>query len=134
MTDEQKRELLEAAARAAGLRLTWGEKYRVGDEVVDCTDVPYALSGSPDVGPVYWNPLEDDGDALRLAVRLRIKFRYNEALGQALAWTGGSNDHEALASIGECMGDENACARLAITRAAAEIGRQMQSAAGAGEG
>lgn len=69
-----------------------------------------------------WNPLTDDGDALRLAVKLRIKFRYNEALGQALAWTGGVNGFEAQANIEDCLHDENACARRAIVRAAAEIG------------
>ena len=72
-----------------------------------------------------WNPLIDDGDALRLAVKLRIKFRYNEALGQALAWTGGVPDFEARANIEDCGRDEVACARLAIVRAAAEIGRAM---------
>ena len=72
----------------------------------------------------YWNPLTDDGDALRLAVKLRIKFRYNEALGQGLAWTGGTPDFEARANIEECGRNENACARLAIVRAAAAIGEQ----------
>lgn len=62
------RELLEAAARAVGLRLTWGEKHKVGEDEVDCTDIPYVESDSPDEAPWYWNPLEDDGDALRLSV------------------------------------------------------------------
>lgn len=75
---------------------------------------------------IAWEPLNNDGDALRLAVKLRIKFRYNEALGQALAWTGGYPDFEAKANIEDCGRDENACARRAIVRAAAEIGRQMQ--------
>lgn len=137
MTDEQKREMLKAAARAAGLRLTWGEKYRVGDEVVDCTDMPYALSGSPDVGPVYWSPLEDDGDALRLAVKLGLSFAhypiydhpkhavivYRRTLGD----DGESHVTEAEALERYC-GDPCTATRLAIARAAAEIGRQMQSA------
>ena len=55
MTD---RELLEAAAKAAGIE-RW-----------------YWSSGLVIVGPATreepWNPLDDDGDALRLAVRLAI--------------------------------------------------------------
>jgi hypothetical protein len=66
------RELLERAAKAAGLRLTWGDKYRLGDDEIDCTDLPYALSDGPDESPFYWNPLTDDGDALRLAVKLHL--------------------------------------------------------------
>ena len=49
MTD---RELLEAAAKAAGMNHLW----------VDEID-----SVSPE-----WNPLEDDGDAMRLAVGLNL--------------------------------------------------------------
>lgn len=72
----------------------------------------------------YWNPLTDDGDALRLAVKLRIKSQYHEALGQALASVDGVIEYEARADIEKCGRDENACVRLAIVRAAAEIGKQ----------
>ena len=60
------RELLEAAAKAAGLN--------VKAERVDADDRFLGLI----VGPkhtklkVDWNPLTDDGDALRLAVALRM--------------------------------------------------------------
>lgn len=96
------RELLEAAAKAAGIIVT------------DDMRALWLQAGSS-----AWNPLTDDGDALRLAVKLRIKFRYNEALGQGLAWTGGETDFEARADIEKCGRDENACARRAIVRAAA---------------
>lgn len=50
------RELLELAAKASGVHLYW-----------------MALSGPVIVeSGVNWNPLTDDGDALRLAVRLGI--------------------------------------------------------------
>lgn len=58
MTD---RELLEAAARVAG------------NGAVFCSNDPFGL------GPMYlpcgiaWSPLDDDGDALRLAVKLGIE-------------------------------------------------------------
>lgn len=54
MTD---RELLELAAKAAGLTIR-----------------KWMSTGWLDVGPMndYWNPLKDDGDALRLAVKLGL--------------------------------------------------------------
>jgi hypothetical protein len=55
MTD---RELLEFAAKAAGLRLD-----HLSGRVV---------RREADGQPVYWNPLTDDGDALRLAVKRRF--------------------------------------------------------------
>lgn len=65
------RELLKLAARAAGY------------ELIDWTDAWPGIAGHPRVGeygfllrveqrPVLWNPLLDDGDALRLAVKLGI--------------------------------------------------------------
>lgn len=53
------RELMEAAAKAAGIKVGWRES-------VGCL----CYSGSP--YHVAWNPLTDDGDALRLAVALRL--------------------------------------------------------------
>lgn len=55
MTDK---ELLEAAAKAASVKLHWhaGKTYM-----------------RPDMEPMdSWNPLTDDGDALRLAVKLEM--------------------------------------------------------------
>lgn len=142
MTEAEKREMLEMAAKAVGLQLTWGEKYKIGDDEVDCTDLPYALGGSPDVSPVYWNPIEDDGDALRLAVKLGLSFAHYPIYEQpkhavivyrrTLGDDGESHVTEAEALERYC-GDPCTATRLAITRAAAEIGRQMQSAEGAGE-
>jgi hypothetical protein len=108
MTD---RELLELAAKAAELRITWGEKYRVGDTEVDCTDLPYTMSDSPDESPRYWNPLEDDGDALRLAVKLDI--------------LGGSSEFRHFRAMERFAGQEHddcRATRRAIVRAAAVIG------------
>lgn len=71
-----------------------------------------------------WNPLTDDGDALRLAVTLGIIVdarRLSAISGSRLAaghndWTHGYTD--------DCRSDEQAI-RYAITKVAAEIGRQM---------
>jgi hypothetical protein len=114
---ENDRELLELAAKAAGLRLTWGEKYRVGDDEVDCTDMPYALSDSPDEAPAYWNPLEDDADALRLAVKLQLTVTSGVARVP-------SGDFTAIEYSDNGSRDELALTRRAIVRAAADLTKE----------
>jgi len=52
------RELLEAAAKAAGIAVDGGAGERGG--------LHLSAGG-------FWNPLTDDGDAFRLAVKLRIE-------------------------------------------------------------
>jgi hypothetical protein len=97
MTD---RELLELAAKAAGYVLMGHTQ----DERKFC------------VGGREWNPLTDDGDALRLAVRLRMTMDVtDEASGAGaigLKWCSEP-----------CKDDTYAATRRAIVRAAAEIGR-----------
>ena len=51
------RELLELAAKAAGIDGRWDKGAR---------------AFVPKIGPIFWCPLTDDGDALRLAVALKI--------------------------------------------------------------
>jgi hypothetical protein len=62
------REFLEAAAKAVGINF----KCFV-DEVTDYDSPHYGISAIQ-LGSTWntWNPLEDDGDALRLAVDLRL--------------------------------------------------------------
>jgi hypothetical protein len=120
------RELLELAAKAAGFVITWGEKYMVGPDEVDCTDLPYVASNSPDVAPEYWNPLEDDGDAMRLLVKLASEstgfalwlsnsgVTVNAPLGPSLDVEEEAEDHD---------GDLSAAVRRSIVRAAADIER-----------
>jgi hypothetical protein len=90
MTD---RELLEAAAKAAGIELT-------GDDQA-------AWLNRSSYG---WNPLTDDGDAFRLAVKLNL-------------WEAVRDGYQHADSLD---GDPQAATRRAITRAAAEIGRTMK--------
>ena len=84
-----------------------------------------------------WNPLTDDGDALRLAVKLEISVDTSEYLmvGEFAgfgeyekctdAWH--VNRHTAeIISIKEIHGDDPyAATRRAIVRAAAEIGKTL---------
>lgn len=97
-------ELIKAAAKAAGYPPAWRGPVMVWTE-----------------GGVWrlWNPLTDDGDALRLAVTLGIQSGYSEFSGSGFAsWDRGSR------SVSE-YGPDDPCAatRRAITRAAAEIGK-----------
>ena len=60
------RELLELAARAVGIVGTWASVHQAyGDQTVEGL-----YCGSP----IFWNPLADDGDALRLAIDANVRF------------------------------------------------------------
>jgi len=96
MTD---RELLELSAKAAGI------------------EIEYWLNDNPRVVEMFrghlpnhevWNPLTNDGDALRLAVKLRLQITITEGVPED-------------ASSGDAV--EYAATRRAIVQAAAEIGR-----------
>lgn len=66
-----------------------------------------------------WNPLTDDGDALRLAVKLRLEFEW---------WKNGvsiNSDDLPPMPIEYIGSDPTAATRTAIVRAAAAIGEQM---------
>ena len=118
------RELLEDAAKAAGYVLVWGDKYKLGDDEIDCTDIPYIRSGQPDEGDVHWNPLSDDGDALRLAVKLGIRIRPMPGFGDDCVLC--SADHKNAWAQEPFANDPLAATRRAIVRAAAEIGRSKE--------
>lgn len=104
MTD---RELLELAAKAAGIA-GWRQCGPDND--------PY-LAMFYDDHDEYFNPLFDDGDALRLAVNLRIHLT-NSAVD---AWA----STEKVMAIEPLKNDPCAATRRAIVRAAAEIGKAM---------
>lgn len=112
MTD---RELLEMAAKAAGISGAFENGV-----------IWYKNEFGDDAG---FNPLTDDGAALRLAVKLSalgggvclmLNSRLN-SIGFAQCYT---SDH--VVAPHEYMGDDPfAATRRAIVRAAAEIGREM---------
>jgi hypothetical protein len=97
MTD---RELLRGAAKAAGY---WNAKF-------DCPD------RLPRAG---WNPLTDDGDALRLAIKLKLNTFFEE-------WDGveyvSSVQRTSFQGREEVIDDDDGAAtRRAIVRAAAAM-------------
>jgi hypothetical protein len=98
MTD---RDLLELAAKAAGM---WND-----------TD-PW--NGMLKSTGQYWNPLTDDGDALRLAVKLEMII----TCAQKTSVYVGVQPNNILERQ---KNDPFAATRRAIVRAAAEIGRAL---------
>ena len=101
------RELLELAAKAAGM-----PKHLDG--------MGFEMAHHP-----KWNPLTDDGDALRLAVRLRIQVTPGTYNKDEFSAYNGERHAEAHEWYAPGVQDECAATRRAITRAAAEIGKGM---------
>ena len=106
MTD---RELLELAEKAAGYDyITETEGDVFAWKSCDC---------------IEWNPLTNDGDALRLAVKLNLGIVFNFEFSEIAVVTSGDSEwvyREKYAS------DPYAATRRAIVRAAAEIGKEMK--------
>ena len=104
MTD---RELLELAAKAANLQIKWDDQNQT-----------YATCNAH--GNMFddWDPLNDDGDAFRLAVKIGID----------IGWGWDENNKPSIVLIYEHVvdlgNDPYAATRRAIVRAAAEIGRE----------
>jgi len=118
MSDD--RELLELAALASGeVQGEWIGNAAYFDGVL-----------------TRWNPLTDDGDALRLAVKLGLHVMqypiYDEPKHSAIAKKSARLLDDTCVDM--CVGievygsDPYAATRRAITRAAAEIGRQKEEA------
>lgn len=101
----EDRELLEQAAKAAGIEGHYREY--VSDETTLFTFF---------VGLKPWNPLTDDGHALRLAVKLNLLIdccgRCARPLPDSIGWQDGNSTDDPCAAT-----------RRAIVRAAAEIGK-----------
>lgn len=119
MTD---RELLELSAKAAGIVQTGyvseGQYHHAA-----------LLYNNEDDCSVRWNPLIDDGDAFRLAGMLHINIQHNVSLvdagpGSVTAFPCGSPGLAAAESSSFDLDERMSSIRRAITRAAAEIGKQ----------
>jgi hypothetical protein len=101
MTD---RELLELAAKAAGLHDQWPEPDYGAEWQSDEIGIWCFGNGEG----VAWNPLTDDGDALRLAVRMNL-------------WAAVRDGYQHFDSDN----DHYEATRRAIVRAAACIGSAL---------
>jgi hypothetical protein len=70
-----------------------------------------------------WNPLIDDGEALRLAVNLELTLGAPFDRTIAMVWT---NDITNFTGSAEKEGNIYAATRRAIVKAAANIGKNMK--------
>lgn len=117
MTD---RELLELAAKAAGVKWV--------DPCFDYDDFGRMMLDFGH-GVMEWNPLVNDGDALRLAVSLGIDLLFTPEDVEAFAAQHAYEDHQEMITPWAWEGitekDPYAATRRAIVRAAAEVGKQM---------
>ena len=111
MTD---RELLELAAKAAGIGVEWREviRSRIAEfqTIKHSTQVGFWLNGK------QWNPLTDDGDALRLAVKLNMSVDCNN-------WCAKSTQQETYEWVDGGCDDPFTATRRAIVRTAAQLAR-----------
>lgn len=117
MTD---RELLELAAKAAGYDTS--HSWNAERMVMPNPEVGLCI---PDVS-TCWNPLADDGDALRLAVRLGLEEIFIVTISGVHQSAVACDASDADGAEESFKGDPYAATRLAIVRAAAEIGRNMK--------
>ena len=120
------RELLELAAKAywAGeiddvMSFYWDEQESA---------ISYAHADNQDHNgndvELLWNPLTDDGDALRLAVKLGISvaFLYSQLIG---GFKRGVSARHMDIEVEEWGDDIEDATRRAIVRAAAELGKDQ---------
>lgn len=105
MTDK---ELLELAAYAAGIS---------SDGLGNCYDLDTEMR---------WNPLTDDGDAFRLAVKLGLHVSQQLSYVAVMQPHGGAGSHR-FQWTEQYNDDPYAATRRAIVRAAAEIGGRYES-------
>ncbi|HGM4824765.1 TPA: hypothetical protein ACKP7E_001794 [Pseudomonas aeruginosa] len=114
------RTLLELAARAAGMNI---QRCRLDDPL----HRDFLMNGegvrNPGQCSFPWNPLTDDGDALRLAVKLRLDITFYNGFQEVAAEPSNGDGMNPCQEV--FTENPYAATRRAITRAAAEIGKSM---------
>ncbi len=124
--NESDRELLELAAKACGINGEYGVAF---DDFYYQGNTQGLITELPDGQSYVWNPLEDDGDAFKLLVKLKIDlFNYYPPFAErryvdAVHHMGGD-----YGSAQENIDDDPAkSVRLAIVKCAADIGKKMEA-------
>lgn len=111
-------ELLDFAADAAGLRIkdAMFNEFSGALESLICKKYD-----GPETEWISWNPLNNDGDALRLAVKLNLDLMLSPSHGKFAE----SIYEPRVKESGFPEGDPYAATRRAIVKAAAAIGKAM---------
>lgn len=116
------RELLKLAAKAAGYVVEWREW--VTSRLAEFGTIKHTKQSGFWLGGKQWDPLTDDGDALRLAVSLGIDLEWR-ADGRVAAYRHATSNGYCFTAFESSREDRAAATRRAIVRAAAEIGKEM---------
>lgn len=103
------RELLELSAKAAGIKGIWND--HVGCLVTSSEKI-------------YWNPLTDDGDALRLAVCLNINLSTNQREGEKYLGVSQATTSNMSLEV-QHRADPYWATRRAIVKTAAKLGKNL---------
>ena len=116
MTEEDDKRLLEMAAQAAGIEH--------GSDRLECglslTDPDGRHRSLP-----RWNPLDDDGDALRLAMKLGIDLEWRSD-ARVAAYRHTNADGYCFTAFESSRENRAKNTRRAIVRAAAAIGEALR--------
>ena len=116
MGTETDKELLELAAKAAGLNVKMTEV----DQDDNFSGLIVGKRNTKE--KIWWNPLVSDGDALRLSVDLSMTIQH---LDLSIKVTPYLNGACCGITTAEVCGSRQFATRRAIVRAAAEIGRKL---------
>lgn len=114
--NESDREMLNLAAKAAGLRFEWRPNPSIRESGLEWLE---------------WNPLADDGDAFRLMIKLDLSslvvFSWPNLNRRREFWSlnSGYDGGKSATTESEYTSDPYAATRRAIVMAAAEIGKSM---------
>lgn len=100
--------LLKMAAKAAGHKL--GADW-------NCLPEGILINGDDNFSGIEWNPLKDDGDALRLAAVIEMELSLGQCGGVVY------KRRPMKEQIEELSEDYMSAIRLSIVRSAAEIGK-----------
>ena len=115
-------EELELVAKLVGLKV-WRGSWPQDDMIFAA---PLNPSPSSVITGVEWNPRDDDGDALRLAVKLGMAVSVEYQSGSTSVLWG-----PPMGAVREWHGtDPFIATRRAIVRAAAEMGKRMREKEG----
>ena len=118
MTD---RELLEAAAKAAGL--TTSHKWNAQRLEMTPPVPSLVVHRDGELVSTGWNPLADDGDALRLAVELRFDLNFQRTGRERIVQVYSSRIGKWVSETYRDNDDSCAVMRKVIVLAAASIGK-----------
>lgn len=114
----------ELAAKAIGLPGAWSighNTFHIAEHLRGTSDeavkarAKFGLAN----GRMWWNPRDDDGDALRLAVALNMRVGVGQVDWAGGDWVGSFSEPEEIAD------DPCAATRLAIFNTAVDIGEAM---------